>query len=151
MRQRHTVRSILHVEVPALNCASETFTLANCLNINKLADLEMSWAQTVANWKETFGRHFKLGKVSLCGQIVFEQVSNLGLLHLVGVDFANTNLDSVSAVFLLRLDLGDLTTVQLDHSAGLELAPLVPEVRAADLVSDHASALAQTIGFQGWN
>lgn len=72
MSQRHTVRGVLHVEVPALNGSREAFTFADGLHINKLSDLEVSWSQTVPNRQEALRRNLKLSKVSLRGQVVLQ-------------------------------------------------------------------------------
>jgi len=63
-------------------------------------------------------------------------VADLRLLDFFDSLFAQAELHRVDSVLLLRLDLSDLASVQLDDGAALKLTPLVPEVSAADLVAD---------------
>jgi len=42
MSSTHTVRSVLHVEVPTLNRALHSFTFADGLGVDVLADLKMA-------------------------------------------------------------------------------------------------------------
>jgi len=63
-------------------------------------------------------------------------MADLGLLHFVRHDFANTNLNCIDTIFFFGFDLSYLASVDLDNGARLELTPFIPEVGAADLVAD---------------
>ena len=54
--------------------------------------------------------------------------------------FSDSDLDSVDSVFIEGLYLRNLDSIDLYHSAGGQLAPLVPEVRHSDLVTNKADS-----------
>lgn len=142
-----TMRVLLRSEVPLFNCTLETFTLGDRLYIDKLANLEVTRSQTVANRQEVLRGHLEFTEVSLRGQVVLEQVADLRFLHLGDVLLADTDLDSIDAVFLLCFDLRDLAPVKLHNSAGSQLSPLVPNVSHTDLVAHNSASLAQSVSW----
>ena len=79
---------------------------------------------------------------------MFHEVTNLCFLHFVWVHFTDTDLDCVTTVLFLCFYLCYLTPIELDNSAGLEFAPFVPEVGAANFVAEYAGATGETISFE---
>ena len=75
-------------------------------------------------------------------------MADLRFLHFVRADFTDADLDSVFAVFFFCFYLGYLASVELDHCAGLEFAPFVPEVGAADFVAEDAGAAGEAVCFE---
>ena len=59
--------------------------------------------------------------------------------------FSDSDLDSVDSVFIKGLYLRNLDPINLYHSAGGQLAPLVPEVRHSDFVTNKADSFWQTV------
>lgn len=74
-------------------------------------------------------------------QVVFNKVADLGFLDFMSKFLSDAQLDRVNTVFLLGFDLGHLASVELDHRARHERAPLVPEVSHANFVPKDARAL----------
>lgn len=107
----------------------------------------MTRSQHIANRQETLLGDRKFSQVFLCGQIVFQKVTNLRLLHFVSFLFTHTNLDSIFTIFLLGLNLSDLAPIDLDNSAGLKFAPLVPKLGAAHFVAHQAHSFRLARGF----
>lgn len=62
-------------------------------------------------------------------------MTNLRLVNLPGRLLSDTNLYGVNTVFFFSFNLGDLASVDLDHGARLQFAPLVPEVSHAHFVA----------------
>lgn len=136
-----TVGRVLHREVPPFNRALEAFTLTCCTNVDELSNLEVTRPQAVSNRQEALLGDWELGQMPLWRKIVLQEMADLGFLHLVWQYFANADLNGVNAIFLLCFDLCDLASVDLNDGAWLDLAPLVPEVGAADLVANNAGSL----------
>jgi hypothetical protein len=72
-------------------------------------------------------------------------VANLGFFHFMREHFSDSDLDSVDSVFIEGLNLRNLNPIDLYHSAGGQFAPLVPEVRHSNLVTNKADSLRQTV------
>jgi hypothetical protein len=75
----HTMRCALTTEIPSFHDTLETFTFAGTYDVNKLSNVEMSWAQHVTNWKEVLRSHLKLSQVRFWWETVFQEVANLWL------------------------------------------------------------------------
>ena len=73
--------------------------------------------------------------MALWRQIVFQKVANLSLVQSMCLPLTDTKLERVEAVLLGCLDLDNLASIDLDHGARYNSAPLVPEVRHAHLVA----------------
>ena len=130
------MRCILHAEIPPLNCALETLTFACRTHVDKLANLEVTRPQAVTNREEALLGDGEFSEMSFWRQVVLQHMADLGLLHFVRHDFANTNLNCIDTIFFFGFDLSYLASVDLDNGARLELTPFIPEVGAADLVAD---------------
>lgn len=150
VRERVTVRGVLSGEVPPLHDTTHTFTLGNCLHINKLADVEVSRSEAIADGEEVLWGHNELSEMSLGWEVVLEEVTSLGLVQILQALLTDTDLDGVNAILLLCLDLGHLAAVNLEDGACHDLTPLVPEVCHANFVSKEAHALAVPVGRDGF-
>lgn len=115
----HTVTCVLHVEIPTFDCALEPLAFADRYRVDKLPNFKVSRAQIIPNRKQILFGHLKLSKVLFWWNIVFQQVSNLRLHHLMRRFVSTANLNRINAIFLFCLDLGNLTSVDLNHSARL--------------------------------
>ena len=78
-------------------------------------------------------------------------MTNLRLLDPFGGLPTDSNLYGIYTVFLFRLDLSDLASVELNHRAGDQGAPLVPKVCAAHLETHGTCASGGTTGRLGWS
>lgn len=146
MRFGVTVRSLLSTEVPTLHYALEALTLADGLDVNELAQCEVSRAKHVSDRQKVLWSDLELSHVSLGWQVVFQEVADLGSCSLLESSLAASNLDCIDVVAVLfELHLGDLASVDLYHGARSVHTPPVPEVSHTDLVSKQADSFGVSI------
>lgn len=140
-----TMAGTLTTEVPSLHCSLVTFSLWNRLHIDPLPDFKVARSQCVANGQEIFWSDLELGEISLGWEIELKEVTGLRLKEVLESLFPTAYLNRVNTVPLKCLHLRDLAPVNLDHCAGHDLSPFVPEVSHAHLVSDqsHSSSLSR--------
>jgi len=140
---------VIHREVKPLDGTLRSLSFRNSLHVDTLSKSEVPRSKAVSDREEILRGHFEFDHVSFCREVVLHKVTGLWFLYLVGVLLANTHLDSVDAVVLEGLYLGDLATVDLDNSAGSQLTPLVPEMSHADFIPDQACPFGQVGGCFG--
>ena len=150
MSSTHTVRGVLHVEVPTLNCALHSFAFADGLGVDVLADLKMARPQYISNGKKVFRGNWKFSQCGLGWKIIFEQMSDLGLFQSMRQLFADSKLNRIDSVFFFSLNLRDLTSIYLNHRARCQFAPFVPKVCHAHFVAHQADPFRQPANRRDW-
>ena len=141
MRSTVSVRVVLLREVPPFDSTRSSLSNWDRTDVNCLADLEVTRAEHVADGQESFRWDRKFSQVSLRGQVVLQKVTDLRFFNPLDLLFATAYLNWIYAIFFECFDLGDLTAVQLNYSAGGQFSPLVPKVGHADFVADNSRAL----------
>jgi len=137
----HTMGSSLTREVPSLHSTSMTFTFGCTLHVNQLSDCKVPRSETVTYRQECFRRNLKFGQMLLSGEVVFHEVANLRLFHLVRVSVSDSNLNGIDSIVLHSFYLSDLASVDLYDGTGNRSSPFVPVVSHSHLVADKASTL----------
>lgn len=133
----HTVRRILHSETPSFNSSLKAFTFAGWDRVDKLSNFEVARSKAVTDWQEVFFWNFEFSNMSLRGKIIFQKMSNLGLVHFLRKYFANSDLNRVNSIPLLSLNLCYLASIKLNNGTWLEFTPFVPEMGHSNLVAQH--------------
>ena len=132
-----TVRHRTAALTPALDATLETLTLGgtddvDLLDIGEigdgddLADLVLLAVLDADLTKETNGLDAGLG-----------EVTSHGLVHVLGLDIAETDLDGVIAVGCLSFNLRDSAGASLDDRDGDDVVVLVPNLGHADLAAEN--------------
>ena len=121
------MRSSLTTEVPSLHNTLVTFTFRNCLNVNELPRSEMPWPKHIPNWQKAFRGHFELGKMLLWWESILQKMPSAWLLDFLEILLPNTYLNRVTPIFILRLDLDHLASIDRNDGAMLSNTPVVPE------------------------
>ena len=133
---RIAVSSRLSAEVPSLDSPLEAPALRDALHVHPLPWTEMQHAQLVSNRQQRFFTNLKLRQISLGPDPSFGEVPHQGLWDIFEVFLSSSHLDPVEAMLRGSLDLSDLASVDLEHSAGHHDPPRVKYVSHSHFVSN---------------
>lgn len=126
----------LTLEVPTFHGSLETLALGNAPDVDELANSEVPWTQHVAWGKEVLGLHLELLDVLFVGDICLQELSNLGLLHIVVLLVTSSNHESIDIISFLGLDLDNLALINMDDSQRNHGGPVIVNVGHSDLISN---------------
>lgn len=92
----------------------------------------------------------ELSHIFLGRHLPLQKVAKHGLSNKVHLRFSCAYLHCIVAILLLGLDSDYLTPIQLHHCDCVEIAPLVPQTRHAQLVAQGPTPPAQRSGLIDW-
>ena len=139
------MRGVLTAEVPSLHRSLVALTLGDCLHIDELSNAEMSRTESIADRQEVLRSYRELYQLPLGREVILQEVACLRFGQVLQSLLSAAHLYGIPAIFFFRLDLSDLAPVYLNHRAGHELSPFVPEMSHPYLVPEepHSSRLSR--------